>query len=135
MKRGSFPFREKKPSYLFEGHISATFCCTDPRVTMFNFRHRARKFSCDMPDHLRDDFDAIELVTVVDGDGEVDHFGENDHVTAVGFDNNFFPLPGLLSGSSEIRQELLLSWRKSSFESSSSARREQFDERVHVQFD
>ena len=88
-----------------------------------------------MSDHLGDDFDAIELVTVVDGDGEVDHFGENDHVTAVGFHNDLFPLLSLLPGGSEFHQEFFLTWRKTSFESSSSACGEQFDERVHVQFD
>jgi len=74
-----------------------------------------------MSDHLRDNFDAIELVTVVDGDGEVNHFGEDDHVTAVGSHNDLFPLLCLLPGSSEFHQELLLTWRKASFESSSSA--------------
>jgi len=88
---------------------------------MFNFGHWARKFPGHMSNHLWNDLDAIELVTVVDGDGKVDHFGENDHVTAVGSHNDFFPLLSLLSGSSEFRQELLLSWGKSSFESSSSA--------------
>jgi len=87
---------------------------------MFNFGHWARKFPGHMPDHLRDDFDTIELVTVVDSDSEVDHFWEDDHITAVGSHNDLFPLPCLLPGSSEFRQELLLSRRKTSFESPSS---------------
>ena len=102
---------------------------------MFNFRHRARKFSKNMSNHLRDNFDAIELVTVVYGDGKVDHFGENDHVTAVGSYNDLFTLLYRLPGGSEVRQEFLLSWRESSLESPSPASGEQFDERVHVQFD
>ncbi len=88
-----------------------------------------------MPDHLGDDFDADEIFAVVYGDSEVDHFWENDHITAVGFHNDLITLLLLLPCSSEISQEFFLSWRKTSFESSSSASREQFDERVHVQFD
>lgn len=88
-----------------------------------------------MPNHLRDDFDAIELVTVVNGDGEVNHFRENDHVTAVGSHNDLFTLLYRLPGSSEFHQEFLLAWRESSLESPSPACGEQFDERVHVQFD
>ena len=88
---------------------------------MFNLRHWARKFPEAMSIHLRDDFTAIELVTIMDGDGEVDHFWENDHVTAVGFHNDLFPLLNLLPGGSEIHQELLLSWGKSSLEGSSPA--------------
>ena len=88
---------------------------------MLNLSHGARELAKRVSNHLGDNFDAIELVTVMDGDGEVDHFGENDHVTAVGFDNDVFPLLHLLPGSSEVHQELLLSWGKASLEGSSPA--------------
>ena len=88
-----------------------------------------------MSDHLRDDFDADEVFAVVDGDSKVDHFRENDHVTAVGSHNDIFTLLLRLPCSSKVCQEFFLPWRKTSFEGSSPASGEQFDERVHVQFD
>ena len=88
-----------------------------------------------MSDHLWDDFDAHEILAVMDGDSEVDHLWENDHVTAVGSHDDFLTLLLRLPCSSKICQEFFLSWRKTSFESSSPASGEQFDERVHVQFD
>ncbi len=88
-----------------------------------------------MSDHLRDDFDADEVFAVVDGDSEVDHLWENDHVTAVGSHNDILTLLLRLPCSSKVCQEFFLSWRKTSFESPSPTSREQFDERVHIQFD
>lgn len=79
------------------------------------------EFTEDMSNHLRDDLDPLELLTIMYSNGEVDHLRKNDHVTAVGLYNNIFPLLDLLPGCSEIHQELLLSLRKASFESPSSA--------------
>jgi len=85
--------------------------------------------------HLRDDLDALEIFSIMDSDGEVDHFRENDHVTAVGLDDNIFSFLDLLSSCSEIHQEFLLPLRKASLEGSSPSSREQFNERVHVHLD
>lgn len=88
---------------------------------MLNLSHRARKFPGHVPDHLRDDFDADEVFAIVDGDSKVDHFRENDHVTAVSSHNDIFTFLLRLPCSSKGCQEFFLSWRKTSFEGSSPA--------------
>ena len=102
---------------------------------MLNLLHGTCELTQAVSNHLRYNFDADEVLAVVDGDSEVDHLWENDHVTAVGTNHYVFPLLGLLPGSSELDEELLLSWRKTPLEGPSSPGRKEFDERVHVHLD
>jgi len=74
-----------------------------------------------VPNHLRDDLDANKVLAVVHTNCQIDHLRKNDHVAAVGLDDDILPLLGLLSGCPELHQELLLSRRKASLEGPSAA--------------
>lgn len=47
---------------------------------------RDREFTKVVTNHLRLDFDLVELLTGVDTDDGADHLGDNDHVTEVSLD-------------------------------------------------
>jgi len=73
-------------------------------------------------DHFWGDFDWCEFFSVVYGDGFSDHFGEDDHVAAVGFYDCFlvfFCLVGF--GFSEFFEEVFLFWGEASEEGSALA--------------
>ena len=56
-----------------------------------------------MANHLRLDFDLVELLTGVDTDDRADHLGDNDHVTEVGLDKvGLLVGLGLLLGLAEL---------------------------------
>lgn len=56
-----------------------------------------------MSDHLRLNFNLVELLAGVDTDNATDHLGDNDHVTEVGLDEvGLLVGPGLLLGLAEL---------------------------------
>ena len=85
--------------------------------------------------HLGDDFDAMEVFAVMDGDGEVNHLGEDDHVTALCTNDNVIALSLSLASLSEFGEQFLLAWREASPESAPSPGWKKFDEGVHVHLD
>ena len=74
------------------------------------------------------DVEGEEFFAVVDGDGEADHFGEDDHVAVVGADEGF-----AFGGAefAEAFEEFFLAGGEAAAEAASLAGGEQVDELVH----
>lgn len=76
------------------------------------------------------DGEGEEFFAVVDGDGEADHFGEDDHVAVVGADEGGFAGFGL-AGFAEAFEEFFLAWGEAALEAAALAGGEELDELVH----
>jgi hypothetical protein len=106
---------------LLQWDVSGALSCAYPRISMAYLTAGRSHFAQNMPNHLREDFDSLELLAGMDCDCKVDHFWENDHVSAVCPDDDLFTSPLRLASGPELHQELLLSWRESSLQRPSPA--------------
>ncbi len=120
---------------LLQWDVSRALSCSYTRCAVANLAISYSELSNDVANHLRDDFDAMEVFAVMDGDGEVDHLGEDDHVTALCTNDNVIALALSLASLSQFGEQFLLTWREASLESAPSPGWKKFDEGVHVHLD
>ncbi len=58
---------------LLQWNVRRRFGSADSRISVLNRFVGRCKLTCHVPNHLRDDLDASEVLAIVDCDGEVDH--------------------------------------------------------------
>jgi len=103
-------------------------CCADSGVAVADGFVGGGVFAEVVADVFDLDGEGEEFFAVVDGEGEADHFREDDHVAVVGADLGF----GFgLAGFTEAFEEFLLVGGEAAFEAAALAGGEEVDELVH----
>ncbi len=73
-----------------EWGVSRTFCGTDTSLTVSGGLVGKWELSKISSDHIELDFDGVENFSVVDSHEVTDHFGHNDAISKVSFDDGGF---------------------------------------------
>lgn len=97
---------KQSSSSLLEGNETRRVGGTNTGTTVLDGLVRDREFTKVVTNHLRLDFDLVELLTGVDTNDGADHLGDDDHVTEVSLDEvGLLVGLGLLLGLAKLLDE------------------------------